>query len=218
MDLISDPDRFEDAIRALRDLAEEGQAYRSGGSLDHLLEGLIGAALSEFGSDKFDMPRRAGDLADADGIRHLLAAYGPAFLSVKEEAAASLVLKLFLARDFLKLGFGLPDETIREIEGTGRTLLSWRQAAQVHKHEKRRGKELAGSSKGGREKAEKRAPEIKAWHKKIQYRAKTMKGTYSKSEALDILEREFPGYSRRRLADIVSSVYPVKPRRAKSGE
>lgn len=116
MDLISDPDRFEDAIRALRELAAEGQAYRRGGSLDHLLEGLIGAALSEFGPDKFDMPRRAGDLADADGIRHLLADYGPAFLNAREEAAASLALKLFLARDFLKLGFGLPDETIREIE------------------------------------------------------------------------------------------------------
>ncbi|MCP5278557.1 MAG: hypothetical protein H6935_09365 [Thiobacillus sp.] len=132
MDLISDPDRFEDAIRALRELAAEGQAYRRGGSLDHLLEGLIGAALSEFGPDKFDMPRRAGDLADADGIRHLLADYGPAFLNAREEAAASLALKLFLARDFLKLGFGLPDETIREIEGTGRTLLSWRQDSRVH--------------------------------------------------------------------------------------
>jgi hypothetical protein len=67
-------------------------------------------------------------------------------------------------------------------------------------------------------KAKRQKPKIDALHAKIQKRAKAMKGGYSKTEALDVLEREFPGYSRRQLSNIVSSVFPPRPRRASSSE
>jgi hypothetical protein len=73
-------------------------------------------------------------------------------------------------------------------------------------------------SRGGKKKAERQADAINALHVKIQKRAKAMKGGYSKTEALDVLEREFPGYSRRQLSNIVSSVFPPRPRRASSSE
>jgi hypothetical protein len=82
---------------------------------------------------------------------------------------------------------------------------------------KDQGSRITGK-KGGQKKAANQAQEIEPWHAKIQKRAKTLKGShYGKSEALDVLEREFPRYSRRQLANIVSSVYPKKQSRAKSG-
>jgi hypothetical protein len=59
------------------------------------------------------------------------------------------------------------------------------------------------------------AKAIQARHDKIINRAKLMKGSYSKTEALDILEREFPFYGRRNLSKIVSSVFPKRGSRAK---
>lgn len=104
--------------------------------LVHLLGLLIADALSELTGPKFDWPRRAGDLDDANGILHLLNDYPASvppgkfwkesFLHVEEEAAAQWLLKLYLARDYLQLGFGLPPETAQEIERFGLKLVAWR--------------------------------------------------------------------------------------------
>ena len=76
--------------------------------------------------------------------------------------------------------------------------------------------DMITGKKGGNKKATNQAPEIKAWHTKIQKRAKTLKSChYGKTEALDVLEREFPGYCRRQLNNIVSSIYPKQQSRAK---
>lgn len=131
---IADPSDLKHVMGIVREHAN--CLPESKDSLAHLLGMLIADALSEFTGEKFDMPRRSGDLDDADGINHLLSDYPSwiypsgmraAFLTVEEEAAALLLRKLYLARDFLELGFGLPEETIREIEEEGLRLLSWRQ-------------------------------------------------------------------------------------------
>jgi len=58
------------------------------------------------------------------------------------------------------------------------------------------------------------AKAIKARDTKIIKRAKSMKGSYSKTQALDILEKEFHT-SRRNLIEIVSSVFPKRGSPAK---
>lgn len=140
-----------------------------------------------------------------------------AFLSTNEEAAASCLLALYFARNSLRDDFGLPEDSIPKIEATGRELLASRLHGVASEHDKRNRAQKRGGSKGGVIKAKRQKQKIAAWHARIQKRAKSMKGDYSKTEALDVLEREFPGYTRRHLATIVSSIFPTKPRRAKSG-
>ena len=104
--------------------------------LVHLLGLLIADALSELTGPKFDWPRQAGDLDDANGIHHLLNDYPASvppgkfwkesFLHVEEEAAAQWLVKLYLARDFVEMGFGLPPETTKEIELCGLKLVALR--------------------------------------------------------------------------------------------
>lgn len=131
---IDDVFQFETIMARVQELAAclpDCQA-----DLVHLLGLLIADALSELTGPKFDWPRRAGDLDDANGVLHLLNDYPAsvppgkfwkeAFLRVEEEAAAQWLLKLYLARDYLQLGFGLPPETVQEIEHFGLKLIAWR--------------------------------------------------------------------------------------------
>lgn len=192
---------------------------------------LIEDALAEFAGEKFATPRSMGDLDAADGIQHLLDDYPPqvppgkvfreAFLTTGEEAAARHLLKLYPARDSLNDGFGLPEESIREIEATGRELLTWRLHGPAFEHEKEKRAEKRGSSKGGKTKAEREAEKLAARDKKIINRAKQFVGIYAKTEALDILVREFSKrfkIGRKRISQIVSSVFPPKKPRAKSSD
>lgn len=139
MEKIADRSELEHVMGLIRE--DANCLPESKDSLVRLLGMLIADALAEFTGEKFDMPRRSGDLDDADGINHLLTDYPSwvypsgmraAFLTIEEESAALLLRKLYLARDFLELGFGLSEETIREIEETEKTLLLWRQSGQIH--------------------------------------------------------------------------------------
>lgn len=134
MEKILDPSDFNDVMAIMREHA--AALPHAQDALTALLGTLIENALAELAGEKFAMPRHMGDLADADGILHLLHDYPPtvppgkcwpeAFLTIGEEAAALHLLKLYLARDFLAMGFGIAPVTLREIEETGRTLLDWR--------------------------------------------------------------------------------------------
>lgn len=163
MEKILDPSDFNHGMAIMREHA--AALPRAQGELIGLLGKLIEDALAEFAGEKFAMPRRMGDLADADGIRHLLDDYPPqvppgkffrvAFLSTNEEAAAHYLLKLYLARDFLRMGFGLSEESIREIEATGRELLNERLWGPAFQH----GRDKAKQSRNQRTRASKtRAP------------------------------------------------------------
>lgn len=142
MEQISDKSEFDHIMEIVREHARTLPHTQD--ELTRLLGKLIEDALADLTGEKFDMPRRCGDLDDADGINHLLNDYPPevppgkffreAFLTTNEEAAARYLLKLYLARDFLRMGFGLPEESIREIEATGRDLLYWRQYGPALQH------------------------------------------------------------------------------------
>jgi hypothetical protein len=66
--------------------------------------------------------------------------------------------------------------------------------------------------KGGKAKAINEAKQIDAWHKRIKKKASQMVGSYSKTEALNILVRDFPGYGRRNLSKIIEDYFPKTPR------
>lgn len=226
MDKITDPFEFDRHIEAVRENAA-GLPTTQGHLID-LLAKLIEDALADLTGEKFATPRGMGDLDSADGIFHLLTDYPAhvppgkffreAFLTTNEEAAAHYLSALYLARDSLRMDFGLPEESIREIEATGRELLTWRLHGPAFEHGKRKRQATQAGKIGAAIKAKRQKPRIDAWHAKIQKRAKSMKGSYSKTEALDVLEREFPGYSRRQLSNIVSSVFPPRPPRASSSQ
>lgn len=229
MDKISDRQEFDSHIEAIRENAAGLPATLN--DLTDLLGRLIEDALTELAGEKFAMPRSMGDLDNADGITHLFDDYPAtippggvfkvAFLTAEEADAARYLLKLYQARDSLNDVFRLPEDSIREIATAGLALLYWRQYGPAHDSAVEKRKEKQGSKKGGKNKAEKQKPKIDERNAKIQKRAQTMKGAYSKPEALDILEREFSkrfNLGRRQLANIVSSVFPSKPRRAKSSE
>jgi hypothetical protein len=158
MEKILDPSDFDDGMAIMREHA--AALPRAQGELIGLLGKLIEDALAEFAGEKFVMPRRMGDLADADGIRHLLDDYPPqvppgkffrvAFLSTNEEAAAHYLLKLYLARDFLRMGFGLSEESIREIEATGNALNKLRLWGPAFQHENDKAKQSRLQSKRAR--------------------------------------------------------------------
>lgn len=142
MEKISDPSDFDHVIGIVREHARGLPDTHV--EMIGLLGKLIEDALAELTGEKFATPRNMGDLDDADGITHLLADYPPAappggffhvaFLTTNEEAAARYLLKLYLARDFLQLGFGLPEDSISEIEATGRELLTWRLHGPAFQH------------------------------------------------------------------------------------
>ncbi len=220
---IADPFDLEHVMGIVREHAN--CLPESKDSLAHLLGMLIADALSEFTGEKFDMPRRSGDLDDADGINHLLSDYPSwiypsgkraAFLTVEEEAAALLLRKLYLARDFLELGFGLPEESIREIETESRTLLNWRLHGPAFVHDKERRLERTGGRKGGMNKAAKQAPKLTKRNEEIKRRARNMQSAYSESEILDFLQTKYPEIGRRQLANILSSTEEENSPRAKS--
>ena len=229
MEKILDPSDFNDVMAIMREHA--AALPHAQDALTALLGTLIENALAELAGEKFDMPRRCGDLDDADGINHLLNDYPPevppgkffreAFLTTNEEAAARYLLKLYLARDFLAMGFGIAPDTLREIEETGRALLDWRLYGPAMKHDKEKRAEKRGASKGGATKAEREAKKLADRDKRIKNRAGQLVGLYNKTEALDILEREFSKrfvIGRPRIAQIVSSIFPTKRPRAKSSE
>lgn len=229
MEKISDESEFSYRMAEVRELS--GTLPHAQDELTRELGKLIDDALAELTGEKFDLPRRSGDLDDADGINHLLNDYPAevppgkffreAFLTTNEEAAAHYLLKLYRARDFLRMGFGLPEESIREIEAAGVKLLYWRQYGPAFQHEKRTRAERVGQEKGGRAKAENQKAEKEDRNKIIIRRAKQMVGLYSLTEALDILVREFSKrykIGRKRIRQIVSSVFPEEQTRAKSSE
>lgn len=178
MDKITDPFEFDRHIEALRENAASLPATQ--GHLIELLAMLIEDALAEFAGEKFILPRSMGGLDDADGIQHLFDDYPPqvppgkvfreAFLSTNEDAAAHYLLKLYLARDFLDMGFGLPEESICEIEATGLDLLKWRLWGPAFQH----GRDKAKQSRNQRKRASKtRAPvtrsELEGYRNKFIY-------------------------------------------------
>lgn len=134
MDKITDPFEFELIIETMREHAENLPSSQV--LIIGLLNALISDALHLLDDPKFEMPRLAGDMDDADGINHLLTDYPPtlepghafhnAFLRTEEEAAARFLLKLYLAMDSVKMGFGLQEDDILGIERMGAALLTWR--------------------------------------------------------------------------------------------
>jgi hypothetical protein len=144
MEIISDPFEFDHVIAIVRERARALPDTQD--ELTHLLGTLIEDALAELTGQKFATARSIGDLDSADGIAHLLNDYPAqappgkffreAFLTVEEDAAARHLLKLYLARDFLHMGFGLPEDSIREIDATGRELLAWRLHGPAFQHGK----------------------------------------------------------------------------------
>lgn len=143
MNRISDPFDFERVMEIVREYANDFPHSRD--SLIRILGMLIDDALGELKGEKFDYPRSAGDLDDADGICHLLTDYPPIvqpngfwrpFLNAEEEAAARFLLKLYSASEAVKLGYGLPGDVIHEIETEGRKLLSWRLHGPAFQHGK----------------------------------------------------------------------------------
>jgi hypothetical protein len=134
MEKISDSFELESLIERVREYA--GNLPESKDSLTSLLEMLISDALLELNDEKFEIPKLVGDLDDADGINHLLTDYGPtqkpgqvfreAFLRTNEEAAACLLLKLYLARDSVQMDFGLTEDDISWIEKISAALLNQR--------------------------------------------------------------------------------------------
>lgn len=140
---MSDPFEFERFMGIARECAgglPDTQDY-----LVELLNWLIADTLLELTGPKFDGAKGIGDLDDASGIGHLLVDY-PGLLYVEEEAAAHLLLQLYLARDSLMLGFGLPPETMQEIELYGGNLIAWRLHGPAFKHDQHRKKESAAQS------------------------------------------------------------------------
>ena len=81
--------------------------------------------------------------------------------------------------------------------------------------DKARAKLSEAGARGAKEAHRKQAPTIEAAHARIARRAKLMRTGYSKTEALNILEKAFPEYTRRRIAEIVSSVFPKTRGRAR---